>query len=160
ARPDPGDLIEQVAAASQQQRELLVGVSDQLTRRIEELAARLAEIERRLVAVEARPSPMAAPPPPAPAASSPMRSPPVERRRRFAGFHGKPAAPRRSPDVFRRNMIRLMARRGWTPDDLAFYSSVPVESIARLVNAGGEAGQPPEGLVRAIARALEVEPAS
>jgi len=56
-------------------------------------------------------------------------------------------------------MIRLMARRGWTPDDLAFYASVPVEAVARLVNATPEAGLPPEGLVRAIARALEVDPA-
>jgi DNA-binding transcriptional MerR regulator len=161
ARPDPGDLIEQLAAANQQQRELLVGVSDQLTRRIEELAGRLAEIERRLVAVEARPP---APPPPLPPARPPetLRPPEeaAERPRRFGWFHGKPTPPRRSADAFRRNTIRLMARRGWTTDDLAFYASVPVDVVGRLVNTAGEAGQPPEGLARAIARALEVDPAS
>jgi DNA-binding transcriptional MerR regulator len=155
ARPGSSELIEQLAAASQQQRELMSSLGEQVTRRIEELTARVAYLEGRLMAAERRAA--AAPPPEA--AEETAEPAAAGGRRGFLWFHGKPAPPRRSAEALRRNTIRLMARRGWTPEDLAFYASLPIDTVSKLVTGPSGGGQVPENVVRAIAQALEVDAA-
>lgn len=153
ANAGSSDLIEQVAAAAQQQQAYLAKLSEQTMRQFDEMAARIHELERRLERAESRPAPLDI------ELTTPVGADLAGRR--FGWFHGKPAAPRRPADAVRRNTIRLMARRGWTPEDLAFYASITPESVHRLVAGGhAEGQQAPDTLVRALAKAFEVDPAS